>query len=253
MKINSTMVTIVVISFVAVISYYAGSSKRNTYSAQQPEPKFSASPAKNNPNQNTASRISSAVVEPNKEDTTASKRIEEIEAEYEQKKQETEVYYADKFRQLQQTGATASKKLDAADRAAYAQFVERLNNTVSTHSGYGSVDGYVSPYGNVSAYGWYNGTTSTRVAGAPAAGYRQQVNQLNKARDNLMHNYEVEYEHLQKQRANTMGDLERNKELAIASVRSVSAHRDSTVSYGIVTGILFERENPYGRYRRESS
>jgi len=180
--------------------------------------------------------------------STTSKQTEAIEAEFERKKQEIEEYYADQFRQLQQKVEITLKEYDATDRAAYASFIERLKDTVSITSGSVSTSGYVSPYGHISAHGYYDGTTYTQAAGNPSLEYKYQVQRTNEAIKKLMGEYELDFEHLQRQKACALSDLEKEKKKAIvaASYQEInsSIHKSTPISQGTVTGILFSEETP---------
>lgn len=173
------------------------------------------------------------------------KQTEVIEAEYERKKQEIEVYYANEFRKLQQKVDITLKKYDTISRGAYAQFNEQLKNTISTSYGYTSVYGYASPYGNVSASGWENGRTHTYVAGNPASDYWEQMGEFNKALDEIMDGYEAEYEKLRKQKTLDLDQLEKRKKLAIAGNYTPAPDTISSQNTkGVVTGILSSEDNP---------
>jgi hypothetical protein len=249
MKIKSSLLIFALIVLVAVVGYYIGGSIRGPNSDQQsfhtPVIKTENAIPHQRVTNETTNRRKTTISNISKMNT---KQIEAIEAKFERKKQEIEEYYADQFRQLQQKVETTLKEYDAADRAAYARFTEQLKNTISISSGYSRISGYVSPYGSVSAHGYYDGTTYTRVAGAPSAAYGRHVQGMNKAVDNLMNEYELEFEHLQRRRACDLDDLEKEKKLALAAVRSQIASQSvqpvSSTGHGIVTGILYNEGSP---------
>jgi hypothetical protein len=249
MKIKSFLLIFALIVLVAVVSYYIGGSMRGTNSDQQ---SFHAPITKTEnavPHQKTVDKAVCRRKTPvSNTSVVNAKQIAAIEARFERKRQNIEEYYADQFRQLQQKVEITLKKYDAYDRAVYAWFTEQLRNTISTSSGYSSMSGYVSPYGSASAHGYYHGTTHTQVAGEPSAAYGRHVQGMNKAIDDLMEEYELEFEHLQKQKACDLNDLEKEKALALASVRSQIAIQSvqsvSPTGHGIVTGILYNEGSP---------
>jgi hypothetical protein len=249
MKLKSLIFIIVAFLFVAVISYYIGGSMRGTNSIRQSIHTPIVETERLSPPLKIANgAMNQEKIKVSNTSTTNENQIVAIEAEFGRKKKEIEEYYANRFRQLQQNVETTLKEYDAADRAAYARFTEQLKSTVSTSSGYTSMSGYVSQYGSVSAHGYYDGTTHTQVAGAPSVAYGRHVQRINKAIDNLMDEYELDFDHLQRRRACALDDLEKEKALALAAVRSQGASSSilpiSAIAQGIVTGIIYSEENP---------
>lgn len=239
----------VVIALVAIFSYYIGGSMQGRHSDQQSistpiiEAVYSVPTPKNTvvatcPEQNAIPDSGQDV----------SQKIEEIETDFEHRKQKIEDRYADVFRQLRENVEIALKKLDYADKTTYAHFIEQLNNTTSTSSGYTSMTGSISPYGNVSADGFRTETTETRVVGKPAAAYELKVRQLNKAADDLISEYKLDCEHFERQRACALSDLEKEKKLALVYI-SNQVSRESVQPIppkapGTVTGILSSDGTP---------
>ncbi len=249
MKIKSMLFPFAVVMFVAFISYYVGSSMRGTNPDQQSIPKSIVETEHSvSPQSIDDGTINRGKIAVSNSSTMDVKKIEAIEAEFGRKKQEIENYYADQFRQLQQKVETALREYDVKDRAAYAWFTEQLKNTISTSSGYANMSGYVSPSGYVSAHGYYDETTHTQVAGAPSVAYGRHVQRMNKAVNNLMDEYELDFEHLQRRRACALDDLEKQKALALAAVHSQGVGQSipptSTIAQGTVTGIIYSEENP---------
>jgi len=243
MKIKSMLLPAVVIALVAIFSYYIGGSMQGRHFDQQSIHTPITETEHSEPLQNnaveTTSQEQNAISDPGPD---VSQKTEEIEADFERRKQKIEEYYAERFRILRENAEIALKKLDYADKTAYAHFIEQLNNKTSTSSGYTSMTGRISPCGNVSADGFYTGTTKTRVVGKPAAAYELKVCQLNKAAEDLISEYKLDCEHFERQRACALSDLEKEKKLALASI-SYQVSRESVQpippkAFGTVTGIL---------------
>ena len=247
MKIKSLLFPIVAIVLVAFISFHIGGSMRGTNSAKQSistadEPDHSAHSRINTVEETSQKQITELVVSP-----SVSEQIEAIEAEFEGKKQKVEEYYTNQFLRLRENVEISLKKLDIADKSAYAHFIEQLNNTTSESIGYTSVTGHISPYGTVSADGLHIGTTKTRVDGKPASDYELKVRELNKSANGLISEYKMDFEHLQRQKEYQLSVLEKEKKLAIEAVYNYASRSAQPIiprAKGTVTGILYSKEDP---------
>jgi hypothetical protein len=249
MKIKSLLFPAVAITLVAAVSYHIGSSKQGANSDQQSipaadEPEHSAPSEINTVEAMSREKVVEPVISP-----TVSK---EIEADFEQRKQKIENYYANVFRRLRENVEISLRRLDFADKAAYAHFIEQLNNTTSKSTGYTSVTGCITPYGTVTADGLHIGTTKTRVEGKPASDYELKVRELNKAADDLISEYRLDCDHFQRRRACDLSDLEKEKERTLAALHNygTTIPEESPIqpvppkAKGTVTGILYCDERP---------
>lgn len=158
-------------------------------------------------------------------------QIAAIEAKYARKREEVEEYYANQFFRLRENAEIALMQLDAADRAAYARFIEQMNSSA----------------GAVSATdGLHTGAIGTPFEGGPASGYEHQVRELHNETDGQMSEYKMDFEHLQKRRMCQLSDLEKAKKLEIEAVYDYAGRSAKPVApkaKGTVTAILYSSED----------
>jgi hypothetical protein len=243
MKIKSILFPAAVVTIVAAFSYYIGGSMRGRNSERQSIPLPITEIGYSVPTQKDTVEVTGQTqntIVGSGSDVT--KKTEEVEADFERRKQKIEDYYATVFRQLRENVDMALRRIDAADKTAYAHFTEQINNTESTSTGYTRVTGRVSPYGTVSADGLHVGTTKTRVEGNPSGNYELKVRQLNKAANDIVSEYKLDLDHYQRQKACALSDLEKEKKFALAAVYNQQASESvqpiPPKARGTVTGIL---------------
>ena len=255
MKIKSVLFFFATIAIVALVSYYIGGSMRGTNSGHQSihAPVIEA--------QHPVPSQKDAVKATNQEQiavpdtlTITAKQIEAINADFERKKQEIQESYAVQFRRLQQNVETELKKYDVVDRTAYAEFTWQLKNAVSTTSGASNSEasapgtsalGDVSLSGSPSAQGE---TANKQASAAPSAVYERYTQRIDKNKYNLMDDYELDFERLQRQRACALDDLEKEKTLALTAVHSQNTSQSlpppPPAAKGTVTGIIYSEKTP---------
>ena len=243
MKIKSMLFPFAVIAIVAAFSYYIGGSMRGTHTEQQSKVPVTKSEESDPPEIETVEATTREQI--TKPDITQgnSEKMKAIEDDFERRKRNIEDYYTNEFRRLRENVEIALKRLDFADKTAYAHFIEQLNNTTSKSTGYTSVTGRISPYGNISADAWHTGTTYTRVEGNPASGYELKSQQLRKVANDIISEYWLDCDHFQRRKACDLSDLEKEKKQAIiaASYQNINAsvQKSIPIPKGTVTGILF--------------
>lgn len=236
MKIRSILLLAAAIALVAIFSYYIGGSMQGRHSNQQVirTPVIEAVPSVPAPNDTVAATCPEQNTMPAPR-PDISKKIEETEADFERRKQKIEEHYAGRFRVLRENAETAIKKLDYPDNTSSTRFVEQLNNAISAN-------------GNVSADGFRTETKETRVVGKPDIAYELKVSQLNKAADDLISEYKLVCEHFERQKACDLSDLEKEKKLALASIRHQASKEPAQPiapkAPGTVTGILSSDGGP---------
>lgn len=248
MKIKSMLFPTAVVTLVAIFSYYiGGGSMRGTHNEQQLKVNVSESKESDTPKIDAVEATNRGQIA--KPDITLvnSEQMKAIEDDFERRKQKIEDYYTNEFRRLRENVEIALKRIDFADKTAYAHFMEQLNNTKSTSTGYTNVTGRVSPYGNVSADAWHTGTTRTRVEGKPAANYEFRARQLKNEADNLIDEYRTDLYLLQRKKDYDLSELEKAKKQAIisASYQNLNAQiqKNTHIPKGTVTCILSSEEN----------
>ena len=128
-------------------------------------------------------------------------QLQEVDVEFAKRRQDIEDYYADCFAELGARVDIDLRKLDATERGAYAEFTQRLNNTVSKTRGVATANGYVWPNGYVSTGGAYVAKREIEVQGNPAADYRSEVARINEAVNRLMDRHEMDFYHLRRRKA----------------------------------------------------
>jgi hypothetical protein len=212
MKIKSILLPAAAITLVSAFGYYMGSSIQGRNPGRQSK----QSAAKMNP-------------------AEISEKIRAIEADFERKRQKIEAHYANVFQRLRENVEIELRKLDVADKAAYAHFIQQLNNIEPKSPEYMGEMGRISPYSNVPADESHIGTAKSK----PASDYELKVRELNQAANDIISDYKLDCEHYQRQRACALSDLEKQKEWALAEVFDHQSTKPITQkAHGTVTGVI---------------
>jgi hypothetical protein len=216
MKIKSILFPVAVIVFVAAFSYYIGGSMRGANSEQQPI----HIPVKT---------------------ADYSVKIREIEADFEQRRQKIEDYYANVFQQLLENRNKALRSPGVDNETDNARLVEQAYNTGSKSYGYTRLNSRVSSGETALARGSPTGTTISRVKNRPSSDYGLKTSETDKAANDMVSEYNLDLDHYQRQKACALSDLEKEKKLAIAAVynqQAGEAAQANPKARGTVTGIL---------------
>jgi hypothetical protein len=133
-------------------------------------------------------------------------------------RQKIDAWYTDAHARLKRWAEQRQRDLDNAERAAYAWYLQQVQNTRSitrrdfSADGHGASSGYISPYGNlyesgrVTVQGRSSETTNTFVVGNPAGEYQAALIQIKQAR----HAVEQEFVKLNNQRQRYIDELVNN-------------------------------------------
>jgi hypothetical protein len=146
-------------------------------------------------------------------------RLEAIEKEYAQKRQEIE------------------------EKVAFAEFNQKVKNTVSQISGYRSTSGYTRAAGYIAPSGRFSATEEKFLKGDPSGEYVSRMCSIADAKTKTLKELEWHFKRLQNRRASDLAELEKAKSLEKANLLSVIRYLKAKPTQGLVTGTLCGNEN----------
>ncbi len=182
-------------------------------------------------------------------------RLEAIEEEFAEKRQEIEERYLCEFSKLEFWSKRVLTQLESEEKTACAEFNQKVKHTMSQISGYKATygytrshgyvtpDGYIASHGSIESVGHSSATEENFVAGNPSGEFAARIRSIANAKTKTLKDLEWYFERLQNQRAWELAKLEKANDLQKANVLSVIRFLTAKPTHGLVTGILYNDEN----------
>jgi hypothetical protein len=127
-----------------------------------------------------------------------------------EQRQNIENWYQDNLASLQQWRNAELERLNAADRGATARYIQNQNNTISYTDVKSVTNGYISPYGYLSATTSSFGVRSTSVRGDPASQFGCETARVADNRIAIANSFDAELRNLQNQKTHYLNSISEN-------------------------------------------
>jgi len=125
-------------------------------------------------------------------------------------RQEVENWYQNNLASLQQWRNAALERLNTDDKGATARFIQNQNNIISYTNVKSVTNGYISPFGYLSANTSSFGVSSTSVLGDPAYQFRSETAYIANSRIAVENTYQEELGNLQNQKSRCLNSASEN-------------------------------------------
>lgn len=189
------------------------------------------------------------------------KRLQMIEEQAAQKRQQIEEFYLQKCRELQIRTEEEVKSLDSEEKIAWAELNQKLKHIETTTNESAIAIGYVVPNNQNVNMGVVDSrvneyavghiisekTSETNVVNNPAKEFASKQQQITETENRILTHYKEEIAHFQRWRQFELGKIEkwekRQKSYVSTAIRDITAKPKSEV-IGLVSSILYSEDNP---------
>lgn len=141
--------------------------------------------------------------------------------------QRIEAWYSNELAGLKAQLEQRLERLKGADRLAWAQFRQRVNETWSTTSGYSYASAQATGSGSVRDYGYSSETTATYVPGDPAGEYAAIMARIRDSRQVTQQDFLKAQESLAWARKEKLAAVQREADRQRSYIRNEAARRSS--------------------------